>query len=423
MVHKSRTQLLYKGQGEGTITDASGNVIARSGINSTFVQRGMVDTEGHLWPPRRGRLYDMDLGGSFSSSQTTGSAGASYINVASSPPGTPGIRYAYSGDFFAYYDNTPGIMNAYIPSSNQNVLNAAGATGIARTLPTRALSGGGQFLGELRELPSIPVIRDWRRTANGFRQIQRRRNLPRDVASEVLNLEFGWVPFIRDLRDFATQYRNLTQTTNQFLRNANRPIRRRVDLGTETSTVVADLGFGYGAPILATYVYRSPGRVTRTTVTSTHRWFSGCFVYHVPLGDSPLERLQRAEQFAHRIFGLRVDAELVWQLAPWSWAVGWVSNANDVARNVAAFANDGLVLKYGYLMEETSVTETYTLAGIEFEYPRGKRDFSQSFSTTTRTRIRATPYGFGLNPVTFTPRQWAIIGALGISRAPRSLDF
>jgi len=38
-----------------------------------------------------------------------------------------------------------------------------------------------------------------------------------------------------------------------------------------------------------------------------------------------------------------------------------------------------------------------------------------------KKRVKATPYGFGLDTDAFTPRQWAILGSLGISRGSRLL--
>jgi len=43
--------------------------------------------------------------------------------------------------------------------------------------------------------------------------------------------------------------------------------------------------------------------------------------------------------------------------------------------------------------------------------------------TSVKQRSVATPFGFGLDPGAFSPKQWSIIAALGFSKAPRSLNF
>jgi hypothetical protein len=123
----------------------------------------------------------------------------------------------------------------------------------------------------------------------------------------------------------------------------------------------------------------------------------------------------RAEQSSAKLFGTRVTPELFWELTPWSWAVDWVTNLGDVIHNVSAFSRDGLVMPYGYMMATITIKDTYTLSGFQFNTGPPQTMF-QSFTSTSKQRIRATPFGFGLDLGGFTNRQWAIIGALGLSR-------
>jgi hypothetical protein len=79
-------------------------------------------------------------------------------------------------------------------------------------------------------------------------------------------------------------------------------------------------------------------------------------------------------------------------------------------------SNDSLVLRWGYIMCHYTCRDTYLLDGVAVKGSTGGPR-SQTFVTDVKTRYRATPYGFGLDIASFSPRQWAILGALGISRA------
>jgi len=124
---------------------------------------------------------------------------------------------------------------------------------------------------------------------------------------------------------------------------------------------------------------------------------------------------------ANKLLGTRLTPATVWNLAPWSWALDWFTNTGDVVTNLSAFANDGLCLRYGYIMEEVSTRNTGCWQG--YINTRDSANvfikIEESFGSTTKKRQPATPFGFGLELGSFTPRQMAITAALGLSNAPR----
>jgi len=79
-------------------------------------------------------------------------------------------------------------------------------------------------------------------------------------------------------------------------------------------------------------------------------------------------------------------------------------------------ASDGLVMKYGYIMEHTLVRDTYYFWGPTGYKSRNVHPMPITFVTETKVRRRATPYGFGLTFGGFTTLQKSILAALGISR-------
>jgi hypothetical protein len=116
--------------------------------------------------------------------------------------------------------------------------------------------------------------------------------------------------------------------------------------------------------------------------------------------------------------------ELLWELAPWSWAVDWFTNTGDVINNISQFAGSGLVLRYGYLMEESIVTDIYSLEGHSWKSGLAGRPNTLSrvkipnsvYITHVKQRIRANPYGFGVTWDALSAFQLSILAALGISR-------
>jgi len=110
-----------------------------------------------------------------------------------------------------------------------------------------------------------------------------------------------------------------------------------------------------------------------------------------------------------------ITPETLWDLTPWSWAVDWFSSFGDVLHNVGDWAKDGLVMKYGYVMEHSSVTDAYTWAGPSGFISR-VNPTPLTVVSETKQRRKATPFGFGLTWSAFTKRQAAILVALGITK-------
>jgi hypothetical protein len=117
------------------------------------------------------------------------------------------------------------------------------------------------------------------------------------------------------------------------------------------------------------------------------------------------------------LLGIRITPEVLWNLAPWSWAIDWFSNLGDVVSNLSDWATDGLALRYGYIMEHKSIYVTYSLVGKPRFLPEGTFASDVIAYRETKRREKATPFGFGLDWNTFSPRQLAIAAALGITRA------
>jgi hypothetical protein len=290
----------------------------------------------------------------------------------------------------------------------------------------------GQFLGELRELPSpskvaqmLPTVQ-WalKHPGRRYKSLKHASRFGKDAASDYLNFQFGWLPLVKDLKSLFETAGEAEKHVKQWVRDSGRNIRRRYnfpdEVVVETETLASSLA--WGSPQLDTSLYNSRGVMRKTTTTTYRRWFSGCFTYYLPKQDAFLGRWRQQRSLDKKLYGLTIDPATVWKIAPWTWATDWVTNFGDVVNNVTRFAQDGLVMRYGYMMETITRKVEYALTDLDLK-KEGKVNLTQTYVYTTKSRRRATPYGFGLDPGTFSARQWSIIGALGISKVPRGLDF
>lgn len=129
-----------------------------------------------------------------------------------------------------------------------------------------------------------------------------------------------------------------------------------------------------------------------------------------------------------KLLGAEPDLNTIWQLAPWSWAVDWFSNASQFVTNLQNYLNFGSILRYGYVMETTTVTDTF-YAGAKTGIVLNPDDWRVlntppypaitpvTLRTTVKKRVKANPFGFGISWEGLSPIQLAIAAALGITRA------
>lgn len=303
--------------------------------------------------------------------------------------------------------------------SQQNALLAMGTTAIAQTLPTNPSSGVLNFAGELYR-DGIPSI-----VGSGL--IKSRLKDYRELGSEYLNVEFGWKPFVNDLRKILYSVQNSEKILAQAKHDSMLFIHRRYDFpsyqSTETTTTLGAGAWpgggvgGYGKPFFQGHT--AQGRLDLITTKNVETWFEGCYQFYYPLGDSQIDRMKRFSFEANKLLGLRLTPEVLWNLTPWTWLGDWVSNFGDIIHNVSSLGQDNLVMKYGYIMQHTKYQRDARMA---LTWPRsdGTGMYDLTFINERKVRMKASPYGFGLTWNGFSPRQWAILGAIGISNGRKT---
>jgi len=322
--------------------------------------------------------------------------------------------------------------NGFTTGAITDVDIALGARAIAACAPTKSEASIAASLLELKD---------------GFPKMLG-RNLkdgsgPQAIGSEYLNYIFGWLPTISDVKQIAIAMVNANKIILQYERDADKIVRRRFSFPKNDQTRSAtDSLYGYQVmvdpPPIGTSNnplgmwggagLESNGSYNATLVRRdyTRVWFSGAFRYHLAVGDDVFSRIERTSQIASKWLGARLDANAFWQAMPWSWFIDWLSDIGVLIQNGNAAALDGQVLQWGYLMKHTLITKTFTTdSQMIFRHPervtRTIGNLSTTFVTERKQRVKATPYGFGINPDSFSAQQWAILGALGLTRGPNKL--
>jgi len=388
----------------------------------TFLDKQITWSEGHAWPKDRGVR---DAGGPFDTVKLT------YRN----DHGSKIFRgdYPYSifparsvGNSFPHVvwpvEITSKWGEAWLTDNeylnylqvSSSTLAERGARFISDTIPTNPMLDASVSLAELyREgLPSMI----------GSSLLKDRVGVFRGIAKEYLNVEFGWKPIVSDLKAAAKAIMDQESILLQLQRDSGRDVHRKRFLPTEVvqNGIQPEDGHMYQSGMQHS-AFNYPSGLGWYIRQKRDSWFSGSYTYYFE--PSKMSEISRIATEARLLYGLTLTPEVVWNLAPWSWLVDWIVNVGDVFHNVSAFSQDGLILRYGYVMEQNS-REIVRQANSTFSpsyigtYPANPRE---TFSTTRKMRRKATPFGFGLLESSFSARQWAILAALGITRAPKQL--
>lgn len=285
-------------------------------------------------------------------------------------------------------------------------LKSAGTTAIARCEPTSPAFEMSTAMGELISdgLPSGFG-------ANLFASYADRAHIARSAGSEYLNAQFGWLPLMSDIRSFAYAVKESDRILSSYRKGSDTKIRQRYDFPSATDTT---------ARIAGNYIPSGGCSAFGSGTTSERKlertWFSGAFRYHIPSSDTQIGKFREWASMADHLLGVKVTPETLWNIAPWSWAADWFSNTGDVLHNVSALGRDGLVMQYGYIMNERTLNVTTTAT---FAVAGGSSTTSHTYTGKQCKRLGASPYGFDVSWDGMTAKQLAVTAALGLSRTSR----
>lgn len=382
---------------------------------------------GTRWeqPASEAWLSRQDLGSAFRTEKTFIESSINSLSI-SGNNGLPFGVNCVGPVLLAGFSDAPVFMSSQDVTNEAQLMFGLGGTAIARVRPNKPVVNLSVTIGELRNISAWPRL-----MGSIIARSATLRDLFRNSGNEYLNAQFGWAPLIRDVTAMAEVVSQGRTLLAQYEREINRLVRRRYQFDEQISTVEGlskaigsssyelTTGTPYGAkPYLGTRsVTFPPVEITRTVTKS---YFSGGFrIYSSDLHYLD-QNLAEFESKANALLGTRLDPEVLWNLQPWSWLADWVFNFGSVLSNISAFS-DGIVMQYGYLMREQEIRkEIYFPNGLWQQTSTGWKKATAPLTVVSgshvKTRVAASPFGFGLNPESFTERQWAILLALGLSK-------
>ncbi|DAD50318.1 TPA_asm: maturation protein [ssRNA phage Zoerhiza.4_2] len=403
-------------------TVSKGPLATDSGWRNLNGTQTTVSENHPSWRDKRnqthGRLFKGDVGGDFVMTRryAVGMTSTATLVGTSGPINSrPVSVYTYTGPLLPIPPSDmvwPSQAN-----STDNQLNNLGTVAIARCSPSNPTANVTVFLGELLTEGIPKATFQILKGLASMTHRQRRRALGGDY----LNVQFGWVPFLSDLRSIANAVLHADKVLRDYERGSGKLTRRRYEFPSSRKVVsILDYpsrtpwGPGAGALYLSPSVF---GKVYRTEELLQKQWFSGAFTWYVPPPDSLRNDMARQCILARKLLGILPTPDAVWNLAPWSWMIDWFITSGDVLANWTDWAIDNQVLYYGYVMEHTVHSHTYTYAGPTGFKSVGPRPFDVKLVVETKIRRKATPYGFGFNMKGLTARQLAILAALGLNKS------
>jgi len=318
-------------------------------------------------------------------------------------------------------NSTSSGVHGYLsaPSVNSDFY---GAEFISMTRPNKPVFDAANTLGELRT-EGLPKI------FGTIVSLQSRVAFFRSLGKEYLNAQFGWAPLERAFEDLLYVVQNSEKLVYQYLADNGKDIRRKAVLPVQATNLSIETNklFSIAFSTLSSsesnlFDPSKGGQAGRAEViqNSTRTLsFSGKYNYY--LGDPSSEFFSNMSIYsalAKKLVGLRITPSSLWELKPWTWLLDWHANIGTILGNVEGLSSDNLILKYGYLMCEDELDKVVSV------YRHGLPAFGPvtvRFRTLRKRRIKAYPYGFSLDPSSYSAYQWSIIGALLSTKTPTSL--
>lgn len=349
-----------------------------------------------------------------------------------------GVGKAYRGNY-VLSDSNDNTYQGMSPMSQEDFLqkvNTYGAQAYAALKPDHPDFSPAASLFELRDIPHLlqhrhqRLLNEMKRYPPEVRarydnQIIMGVGGHRGFGEYWLALKFGWIPLFSDILSFVRAFTNGKKKFNQMLRDEGKPVRRRRNLHAEgndsdhaDTTYSVVHGSAANPYMLPIHVSQCYGGGNATTVNeeshSIKVWCAGKSRYWLP--DGPRDDGWRNDM-ARRILGLQFTPSGVYNAMPWTWLFDYFTSLGSFMDAISDGIADRVVFEYAYLMFE----EEYTLRSRGTQYvftgpfSTSRVSAQRLFTQTRKSRIGASPFGFGLKQQDLTPNQLGIMGALGLS--------
>lgn len=285
----------------------------------------------------------------------------------------------------------------------------------------------GQTIAEIRELPRMLLSsilfykKIFLRNADSLKYLRYSKapwyTLGRNTASEWLNLNFGWIPFINTLRDTIMLTSDLDERIAR-IRHFNDKwetrggILRDETIGEDVSTLGSTTSSRTWPTSLVSALYNTGScRVTR--IKRRKAWFKAKYKYHIPELNLPNGKVPH--WVVQRLYGLSLSPVLVYDLIPFSWLLDWFSNIGDVIASWNQHVELGNMVTSGaYLMDTIEIENQVSVSrmcGDKTHHADWK------FLGTMKRRVKSpSPFGFDVPLSGLSSWQTSILSALSFNR-------
>lgn len=314
-------------------------------------------------------------------------------------------------NYAVFRNHIPTLMKGY--NAHLDILPSIPSVGtvatavIARSNPSRPYVSIPNFLYELKDLPGmIRDIGNFKRQLLNTRKKGVQQVTAKNAASHLLSYQMGWSPLLSDLRkllDFQAQVDKKLRELQNLYNNGG--LQRRIRSPAWEATMTEKVLGNWPMESLVS----SSIRADLTKFTTVRRWGTVRW-YPASLPDARFSSKKMARLARDLVFGMNgVSAKQLWDAIPWTWLIGWFSNADEY---IQAHSNAiPLVHSKPCIMTErttkVSWTRTDTVTTVKGGY--GAMGLSTKQRTTSSGTLSATiPF--------LSNRQISILGALAIQR-------
>jgi len=280
----------------------------------------------------------------------------------------------------------------------------------------------------LARLPSRRNVKTYWKSINRIPDANELRRLARRGNKTNLSIALGWLPMKGAIEDFIDAYSKLDERLQQLIRDAGRPVRRKLDPKKVTDSEnqsspvqswTQRWSNGYSAGLstfgLVTQCFGGESYRDVLVEKTSKTWAVGKFRYVLPPGPKNAEWTHKMRM---RLLGNNVTPSAVYELTPWSFVADYFTDFGEFMKAVSPGVADRLICDYAYIMKETSWKSTTEAVGGLYTSPNKTSSIRASYVTeyTRKLRVAASPFGWGLKESDLSDSQKAILAGLGAGR-------
>lgn len=330
------------------------------------------------------------------------------------------------GDSFAWQDYTPYSYPIAIvkgsPLMTQTERQGMFNRYFASTAPDRQDASLMVALIELLRGDIPSVVRNIEKLALNVKTL---RNY---AGSEYLNATFGWAPLLADARGVIMTMLTLDKAVyfDSFRRTRawegpSNYTSGRLATSASNTALNGSVWFPDRRVLNATGSLNSNITVDWSRTVAEDYFFSSRYTGLARPNSRTNGFADRAQEILKRI-GVGDDPRIIWDLMPYSWLLDWVTTMGNSISNANTYSplKGKYSIDYAYVTTQVSDSVSRKLVSIDNPPSRSVHTVQRDtgwFSSVSRWRDRATPFGFGTQLGGLTPSQFAILVALGFAQS------